>query len=388
MKIKPILKIESHPFFIGPISPETSLNIPPALPFYLGIHPKYAVPVLILTDDIRKALADAYSFGSMLSTPFGESSLSRERMYEVLDKLLYLFDGKVEKAKFLEIGCGSGALLNELKIRGAKVTGIEIGPQGQEAAKKYGFQVVNKPLAPGNFTEKFDCIFSYGCLEHISELKEFFLASRECLKEGGLFFHSVPNSELYFNSGALGHLAHEHVNYFTQENGIRLFNSQGFRNTQACTSNAGNELFLWGFYDNTVTLILPGENIQFILEEAGKLKKYSNKLNKNIKRIVMVLKEIQSNNQSIGFYAGGYEYSILLKDVDNIRYFDGDSYKHRKSWVQGLPCIESPMALKTIPVDNLIVCKNYYFDAIVNYLVKELNIPDEIKIHKLDNLGL
>lgn len=386
MKIKPILKIESYPFFVGPISPGTVLNLPAALPFYLGIHPEYAVPVLILTDDIRKALADAYSFGSMLSTPLGESSLSKGRMYEVLDKLLSLFDGKVENIKFLEIGCGNGALLNELKMKGAEVTGIEIGPQGQAAAKKYGIQVVNKPLAPGNFMEKFDCIFSYGCVEHIIELKEFFIASRENLKEGGLFFHSVPNSEVYFNSGVLDHLAHEHVNYFTRENGIRLFNSQGYRNARACTSNTGNELFLWGFYDNTAALTSPGESGRFVLEESEKLKEYSNKLNKNTKRIVTALKEMQSKNQYIGFYAGGDKYGILLKDIDNIRYFDGDSYKHGKSWLQGLPCIESPLALKTMPVDNLIICKEHYYDAIVNYLVKEINIPDKIKTHKLSEL--
>lgn len=386
-KIEPILKIESLPFFIGPISSECNVNVPESLPFYLGIHPKYAIPVLILTDEIREALSVAYCFGSMASTPLGESKLSRDRMFEVLNKLLTLFEGDVKNKKFLEIGCGSGALLNELKKRGANVTGIEIGPQGQEGAKKYGFPVVNKPLASGMFKERFDCVFSYGCLEHITDLDCFFSASRDCLNENGLFFHVVPNSELYFDSGSIDHLAHEHVNYFTPKNGVRLFNCVGFRSAQACPIKAGNELFLLGYYDRAATPTWPGENIQFIQEESEKLKEDSNKLIKRTKRIVSTLERMQSNNQSIGFYAGGFEYSVFLKGINNIRYFDGDSYKHGKAWLRDISPIESPLALKKNPIDNLIICKDHYFDDIVKYLIEKINIPDNIKIFKLNDLA-
>lgn len=386
-KIKPILKIESHPFYLGPISPGININAPSSFPFYLGVHPKFAIPVLILTDEIRMALSNAYSLGSMLSTPLGKSSLSNERMFEVLNKLLSLFGGNVTNVKFLEIGCGTGALLNELQMRGAKVMGVEIGPQGQEGAKKHGFKVVDKPLESGIIKEQFDCIYSYACIEHITELEKFFSVSINLLKENGLFFHVVPNSEYQFNLGYLDHLVHEHVNYFTPKNGVRLFNCLGFRSAQACTTKAGNELFLWGYYDRTATLTWPGENIQFIDEESEKLKEYSNKLIKSTKRIVSALEKMQSKNQSIGFYAGGFEYSIFLKVLSNIRYFDGDSYKHGMSWLPGLPSIESPLALKKNPVDNLIICKDHYFDAIIKHLVEKINIPDNIQIYKLYDLA-
>jgi len=384
----PILRIDSHPFFIGPISLENDIDVPSYLPFFLDVHPKYAIPALILTDEIRKALSDAYSHGSMLSTPLGESALSEDRMFEMMDNLLRLFDGDVKNLNFLEIGCGTGALLNELKKRGANVMGVEIGPQGQDGANKFGFQVVDKPFVHGLITEKFDCIFSYGCLEHMFNLEEFFLASRDCLKEHGLFFHSVPNSEFHFKLGSLGHLAHEHVYYFTRQNGVLLFDSQGFRAAQACTSNAGNELFIWGYYDKFATPAWPGERTEVILEESEKLKKYSNKLVSTTNRIVTALKNMQSNNQSVGFYAGGFEYSRWLKDIDKIRYFDGDPYKHGKTWLQGLPCIESPQVLEKWPIDNLIICKDHYFEAIVQYLVEDINIPNNIKIHKLGDLAL
>ena len=384
----PILTIGSHPVFIGPISAENDIDIPSCLPFSLSVHPKYAIPSLILTDETRKALSDAYSYGSMLSTPLGESSLSKDRMFETMDTLLRLFDGDIKNVSFLEIGCGTGALLNELKRRGANVMGVEIGPQGEEGANKFGLHVVNKPFVPGLVKEKVDCIYSYGCLEHMVNLEDFFLASRECLKENGLFFHSIPNSEPHFRLGCLSHLAHEHVNYFSRQNGVRLFDSQGFCSAQASTTQAENELYIWGYLDKSATPIWPGEQTGVNLEEVEKLKEYSNRLGATTNKILGVIRKLDANNQSIGFYAGGFEYSILLRDIDKIRYFDGDSYKHGKKWIQGLPCIEPPQALKEMAVDNLVICKDHYYDAIVKYLVEDINIPDNIKIHKLGDLGL
>jgi SAM-dependent methyltransferase len=382
--IDPILKITSHPFFLGPVPVGSNLELPTRLPFELGIHPKYAMPVLILTDEIRHALAAAYSLGSMLSTPLGESFLSNERMSEVLGRLLSIYDGNVEKVKFLEIGCGSGALLNELKVRGAEVMGVEIGPQGQEGARKYGIKVIDKPLESAAITERFDCIYSYACLEHIVELDKFFAASRKCLKENGLFFHVVPYSELQFSVGYIDHLVHEHVNYFTTQNGVRLFELQGFRSGQACTSSAGNELYLWGYYDSSALPVWPGDDIRLVQAESRKLKEYSDKITERTERIITALK----NMDSIGFYAGGFEYSYYLKEVGNVRYFDGDSFKQGQSWLFGLPAIESPEVLRANPLDDLIVCKDHYFDAILQFLSREIRIPSSIRVHKLGDLGV
>lgn len=383
----PKLRIDEHPFYIGPITPENNLNVPMSLPFYLGVHPKYAIPVLILTDQIYAALQKAYSYGSMLSTPLGESALSENRMLEMLKNLLSLFAGNVKNLSFLEVGCGSCTLLNELKKKGAKVIGVEIGPQGQEGAKRYGLQVIDKPFKPGVVQEKVDCVFSYGCLEHIVELEDFFLASRDCLKENGLFFHCIPNSELHFNLGSRNHLVHEHVNYFTPNNAVRLFNSQGFCSTQFYKSNAGNELYIWG-YKNGAKLSWPGDRIEVVMEESKQLEEYSNKLVMTTTRIVGELERMQSSGLSMGFYAGGFEYSIFLKNVDKIRYFDGDPYKQGKVWLRDLSCIESPQVLEKWPVENLIICKNHYFESIVRHLVEEINISKNIKLQKLYDLGI
>lgn len=114
----------------------------------------------------------------MASTPLGESPLATVRMNEVLEKLLSLLGGVTKGKRILEIGCGNGELLHQLKLRGAIVTGLEIGPQANVVEDKYGIRVFRKPLTIGALDEKFDCIFFYGCLEHIENLDEVFAAAR------------------------------------------------------------------------------------------------------------------------------------------------------------------------------------------------------------------
>jgi SAM-dependent methyltransferase len=381
-EIIPVLSITSHPFYTGCANFKDCREFPSSLPFELGVHPKYAVPRLVMTDEIRRALNNAYSVGSMASTPLGESPLANERMNEILKKLLFLFGGGVEGKKLLEIGCGNGELLNQLKLRGAIVTGLEIGPQAKVVEDRYGIRVLRNPLSVGPLDEKFDCIYSYGCLEHIENLDDFFSASRACLNENGLFFHSVPNSALSFECVHLDHLLHEHVNYFTPSNGVALLNAQGFCSAQSSLTGPGNELMLWGFYQKSVVPRWPCERIS---EEAILLESYTKKLNKKIKLTLGALRQIILNGQSVGLYAGGFEYGFHLS-ASQIRYFDGDIYKYGKSWLPGLREIESPNELVFNPVDKLIICKPHYFTNIKNALI-QINV-DEKSIVDIDSLGL
>jgi SAM-dependent methyltransferase len=258
-----------------------------------------------------------------------------------------------------------------LRDRGAEVTGLEIGPQGKLAAKKYGLNIIDQPFVPGLFDDCFDVIYSYGCLEHLSDLDTIFSACRSNLKEGGMIFHVVPNSALHFESGSLDHLAHEHVNYFTAENGIRLFEAQGFSPAGASLTSAGNELMLWGVLNSSCQPHWPTDGLT---HEAELLKYYAKLLSDRKLRIERHLKKLFDSKGSVGFYAGGYEYGYRVKN-NKVRYFDGDIYNHGKVWLSGLPPIEAPEALLDKPVDHMVVFKPHYFDVIAKRL-RDLNIRD------------
>ena len=76
-----------------------------------------------------------------------------------------------------------------------------------------------------------------------------------------------------------------------------------------------------------------------------------------------------NNKKSIGFYAGGFEYGLMIENK-SIRYFDGDEFKFGKSWMLNSPIIESPLNLLNNPVDYLFVFKSHYFDQIKENLIK------------------
>lgn len=380
-KMYPLLSLDKHCFFVGPQSLAAKTGLPTSLPFRLGIHPRYAVPRLLIDDTVSSALDLAYSRGSMLSTPLGESLLAVSRMNEMIDGLTTILGRSIEKCSLLEIGAGSGGLMIALRDMGAQVTGVEIGPQGRIAAEKYGLRIVDRSFSPSLFNERFDVIYSYGCLEHLADLDTFFSACRASLKDGGLMFHSVPNSALHFEAGSLDHLAHEHINYFSAENGMRLFEAQGFTQAGARFSRAGNELMLWGILNFSHQPHWPSDAVT---SEARLLIEHAERLYGQTSRVRLGLDKLLASGKSVGFYAGGYEYGCRMEG-QRIRYFDGDTYVHGMTWLAGLPPIEAPEALQRDPVDHLVIFKPYYFDAIVERL-QALNIG-ETRFWNVASLG-
>ena len=212
----------NYPFFVGVRNADEFNGVPSTLPFEIYIDPKTSLPTLQVTPEISRSLFRAYGEGSMLSTPLGIGRLATSRLEEFLDNFISFF-GKVENKRILEIGCGEGHLSGRLKDLGAKVIGLEIGPQGKMAEINFGVEVVDKPLEEASFPHKFDAIISYGCLEHIIDINKFTSVCRGHLSENGVMFHSVPNTRNTIENLRFDELCHQHVNYFSPENIYPLF---------------------------------------------------------------------------------------------------------------------------------------------------------------------
>ncbi len=378
------LSFDRFPFFTGVIPPGSDKGLPADLPLVLAVDHGLALPRLEVTDVISAALDKAYGAGSMLSTPLGRSPLAAQRLTEMLTKLVAVFGADLAGRRFLEVGCGSGALLDAVRQLGAEVVGCEIGPQADEAERTYGIRVVRQPLAPGLFDAPFDCIFSYGCLEHIVDLPGFLAACRSCLVPGGLFFHSVPNSQLYFDGGLIDGLCHEHVNYFTALNGTRFLRNQGFAAVDAAPTSAGNELFLWGRHQ-------PGAPVtaadgQAVAAEEAALADFALRARARLAAQTAALRRVVEAGQSLGLYAGGYGLAVLAGVAGQVRFYDGDPYKHGQCWLPGLSPIRDPAGLAEDPVDVLAVCSAHHFPAIEARLRGELGVPHSIRLTVLSDL--
>jgi len=88
-------------------------------------------------------------------------------------------------AKIVEIGCGKGLLLNELKNVPFDVTGIEISKSACKYLKTKGVNVYNAEFPSFEIDNKYDLVIASHVLEHVENTDEFIKKVKEILKIDG-----------------------------------------------------------------------------------------------------------------------------------------------------------------------------------------------------------
>jgi len=370
----PIVTIERMPFFVGPIAPGQRPDVPETLPFSLGVEPRTGLVRQLVDANLRVALARAYRAGSMLSTPLGHGALAGGRLAEALETLTRALGGEVRGKLFLEIGCGEGDALAALKARGAEVMGIEIGPQGQRGAERHRIEILEEPFETARLGRCFDCIFSFGCVEHIEALDAFWDATRAHLKDGGTIFHSVPDFSATMMSLRKEDLAHEHINYFTTASACAMLGFEGFADGKVRPNQAGNEIFFWGRAG--------GAAAQAAWDGTATLADFARRFDASWSAERRFFDACAARHESVGLYAGGFVSASISGCAEHMRYYDGDTAKHGKSWLSRLPAIQAPQSLMDDPVDHLVVSPVHHFDAIARHLTRELQVPRGMTIHR------
>lgn len=380
------LRFDRFPFFIGVLSGAGASDIPPYLPFALSVDARLALPRLEMEPVIADALDRAYTIGSLVSTPLGQSQLAQRRMAEMVADLDAAAGG-VGGKRVLEIGCGYGDLLAQLRTRGAVVAGVEIGPQGREAERRFGFPVAAEPLRPDLFSERFDIIFSYGCLEHIAGIADLFDTAFDMLAPGGLFFHSVPNADQGFAALDPNFLLHEHVNYFSAASAERLLRCRGFAEVGSRPSAAGNELRFWGKRPEApAARTWPGEDAGALAAERAALQAYAVRLRGSLDREIAAIRARLDRGERVGFYAGGFVIAALGEFGEAVQFFDGDDAKAGTRWLDGLAPIRPASDLPSAGLDCLVVFASHHFPAIARSLAESGLLPQGTRLLCHDDL--
>jgi SAM-dependent methyltransferase len=101
------------------------------------------------------------------------------------------------RGRLLEVGCGTGIFLNEMRRRGWDVAGIEPSSYASGYARqRFGVKVFDGPLE--RYDEEagcFDVVALWNVLEHLPHPAKGIVQLQRLLKPGGLLVISVPNYE-------------------------------------------------------------------------------------------------------------------------------------------------------------------------------------------------
>lgn len=145
-----------------------------------------------------------------------------------------------KKMKILDVGCGRGELIYQLKKEGFEVVGVEPDKLAASFARnKLGLNVINSKYKKKLFKkESFDIILLIAVLEHVKNPKKILEIANFHLKKEGILFFEVPNYNcpriflyrlLRLKSLVQKTFIPQHLYYFTPIILIELLNNTGFK---------------------------------------------------------------------------------------------------------------------------------------------------------------
>ncbi|MDO8873706.1 MAG: class I SAM-dependent methyltransferase [Methanoregula sp.] len=372
--------IGSLPFVFKPLlEPSNGGDIPDFLPFSLDIDKKTGTLIQSKNKYVEKILSKAYLTGSEISgmmDDHGIGELYAQDFIKFLNKTLKTDNFK--NLKILEIGCGTGYLLYQLKNRGADVIGIEPGLQGQIGAERFKIPIVRDFFPSSKITGKFDIIILYAFLEHIPDISQFFKEVMKYLNQNGKMFISVPDCEPYIKTGDLSFIFHEHWSFFT---------SDTLQNSITLSTKLAGDIKKSHFggllYASILSNDLKKQPDDNAIESQKILAKQFQILAQNdLEKITDFFKSATQHKYTMGVFVPGRAINILslIKsriDLPKLRFFDDNPVLYRTYYPGFNVPIENRQELVRDPPELLIIFTHSFGEKIKRELgdsLKDLRI--------------
>jgi SAM-dependent methyltransferase len=126
-----------------------------------------------------------------------------------------------EGDKILDIGCGTGEFLFEMKSHGWSISGVEPSPNARESSEKKTEVEIFKSLS--DVTENnFNAITLWHVLEHLPDPNQALKIIRRLLNQSGTIFIAVPNFQScdanHYQSFWAGYDVPRHLWHFGKKN--------------------------------------------------------------------------------------------------------------------------------------------------------------------------
>mgnify|MGYP001365503175 FL=1 len=115
---------------------------------------------------------------------------------KTINKKLKLLKKFKENGVHLDIGCGTGEFLYACKINNYKTLGIEPSHlASKKAVKNYNLKISDDVTLSSIKDDSIDSISMWHVLEHIDNINNFIVQLNRILKNNGIIFIAVPNTE-------------------------------------------------------------------------------------------------------------------------------------------------------------------------------------------------
>ena len=149
-----------------------------------------------------------------------------------IEQKVHLIKSYKKRGRLLEIGCGSGVLLNKLKDD-FDVFGIDISEyaikKACEKIDKEELKVLN--IEKEDINGNFDVIIAFDVMEHLKNPDKVIKKIKKLLIKDGIFIFSVPNNYGIFGrfmTNIFNFIDKTHVSTFRREKWINLLKQNNF----------------------------------------------------------------------------------------------------------------------------------------------------------------
>jgi len=142
-----------------------------------------------------------------------------------LDELVASFDGYRRTDRWLDVGCGAGALMRAAARRGWMAIGTEVSEAAAGWVASQGFDVrVGELEALGLEARSFDVISAIEVLEHVPDPATLVGGAAQLLRPGGALYLTTPHGR-----GLSARLLRTRWSVVSPPEHLQLFSSKGIR---------------------------------------------------------------------------------------------------------------------------------------------------------------
>lgn len=313
---------------------------------------------------LGRVLADDYysNYVNVPSSSLQQQSFQAEQAREFVGRF------GLQDRLILEVGCGDGFFLDQLRAAGASCFGIEPSRVQRELALARGLSVEDGlmaehrrlPLGP------FDAFVTRQVFEHVEDMQGFLRAIRSHMKPSAVGLVEVPQLETLLAGDRFFDFIPEHLNYFSRRT-LRLV------------------LELAGFEVMAVDSVQDDEALRALVRrcEPPVLDGLARKKDALRVDIAQFVRHHRARGEKVAVWgAGGKGLSILASvDLDGIDLIvDSDPHKVGRFTPASHRCVESTQALLDREVGAVIITAPAYYKEILHTLQTRFGFQGSIGI--------